>query len=53
MQNHNVKIKNSAYRSIRPESVENPGVPGEQNLKKQSQFHWDSNERKVNYNKEL
>jgi hypothetical protein len=36
MQNHNVKIKNSAYRPIRLESVEDPGTPG-CDLKKQSQ----------------
>ena len=29
MQNHNAKIKNTAYRPIRPKSVENPGAPGE------------------------
>jgi hypothetical protein len=28
MQNHNVKFKNSAFRPIRPESVENPSSPG-------------------------
>jgi hypothetical protein len=40
-------IKNSAYRPIRPESAKNPGAPGEHDLKKQSQFHWSQNERKV------
>jgi len=38
MQNHNVKFKNSAYRPIRPESVENPGATGDYYLEKQSQF---------------
>jgi hypothetical protein len=37
MQNHNAKVKNSAYRPIRSDSAEDPGV-SEDNLKKQSQF---------------
>jgi hypothetical protein len=37
MQNHNVKIKNSAYRPIKPDSVEDPGELGN-NFAKQSQY---------------
>ena len=41
MQNHNVKIKNSAYRPIRPESVESPGAPGEYFLKNKANLQDD------------
>jgi hypothetical protein len=38
MQNHNAKIKNSVYRPAWPESVENPGPPGDYFLTNKANF---------------